>query len=155
VQSSTAIETADREGLGILLTMTSNEEVNALACLRYAGEFGRARTFQLPPHNTADKRKQAMGEHQHGRLLFDVRASYKWLDAHFQAGAEVVTVLLEEQISFEQYEESDLRKLLPLFTVSPGGDLSIVTANEPPLMRGPLTVIALALPETASSDKVL
>lgn len=155
VQSSSAIETADREGLGILLTMTSNEEVNALACLRYASVFGRARTFQLPPHNSADKRKQAVGEHQHGRLLFNARASYKWLDAQFQAGAEVATVLLDEQVTFEQYEEDDLRPLMPLFTISPTGDLSVVTIDEPPALRGPLTVIALTLPESASFDKVL
>ena len=88
-----------------------------------------------------------------GRLLFNERASYKWLDAQFQAGAEIVTVLLEDQVTFEQYEESNLRQQVPLFAISPANELSIITADEPPILRGPLTLIVLALPEMPLSDK--
>lgn len=155
VQSPSVLEAADREGLGILLTMTSNDEVNSLACLHFANIFGRARTFQLPPRSAGHRRKQAVAENQHGRLLFDERATYLWLNTQFQAGAKLLTIELTEGFSFENFQEEHQRELVPLFAISPMGALTTISAEEPPILRAPLTLIALVLPNMASSDKVL
>jgi NhaP-type Na+/H+ or K+/H+ antiporter len=155
VQSPSILEAADREGLGVLLAVTSNDEVNALACMRFASALGRARIFQLPPREAGHRRKQAVAEEQHGRLLFDEKATYHWLDAQFDNGAKIVTAKLTEAYSFEDFQEEHNWQLLPLFTVSETGELTILTSGEPPTLRAPQNVIALALPEAPPSDKVV
>jgi len=43
-----AREEIDYTGLGRMLAVTSNNEVNSLACLHYAEDFGRQEVYQLP-----------------------------------------------------------------------------------------------------------
>lgn len=155
VQSPSILEAADREGLGVLLALTSNDEVNALACLRFASALGRAHIFQLPPREAGHRRKQAVAEEQHGRLLFDEKATHQWLNSQFEDGAQLVTAKLSETYSFEDFQEEHNWQLLPLFTVSQAGELDILTAGEAPALRAPQNVIALALPEAPPSDKVV
>ena len=69
ILSDNAHEDLPLEGIGTLLALTPNDEVNTLACVRFAEIFGRSNVFQLSPARTG-----SAGEHVSlgGRPLFGV-----------------------------------------------------------------------------------
>ncbi|MDZ7681462.1 MAG: NAD-binding protein [Fodinibius sp.] len=50
VLSEFALEEIDLDGIGRMLSLTPNDEVNSLAALRFGDIFGRSHVFQLPPN---------------------------------------------------------------------------------------------------------
>jgi NhaP-type Na+/H+ or K+/H+ antiporter len=152
VQSQSVIDAADQQGLGTLLALTSKDEVNALSCLRFAEIFGRARTYQLPSREAGHRQRQILGEGQHGRLLFDPRATFQWLDEQFAGGAVVETLQLDEDATINQIQDEYEGRLVPLFLIGAAGDLKIFTADEAPSVRGPATLITLLQPEEEAAS---
>jgi hypothetical protein len=146
VQSQAVIEAADQSGLGTLLALTPKDEVNALSCLRFAEIFGRARTYQLPAREAGHRQRQILGEGQHGRLLFDPRATFLWLHEQLTRGAAVVTLQLNADATTNQLHDEYDGRLVPLCLIGDGGDLKIYTADEAPSVHGVATLIALLLP---------
>jgi NhaP-type Na+/H+ or K+/H+ antiporter len=71
--STVALEAPERmnlDGIGRLLALTSNDEVNALAAMRFAEFFSRAETYQLFPKTKGDELAAIAPQHLRGRLLF-------------------------------------------------------------------------------------
>jgi len=77
----------DLGGIGRLLALTSNEELNSLAAQRFSGVFGRSEVYQLPAKADADPEEDR--PHRPGRLLFGRDATYAALDRACEDGARV------------------------------------------------------------------
>jgi NhaP-type Na+/H+ or K+/H+ antiporter len=72
ILSESAFEDIDLTGIGRLLALTANDQVNTLAAQRMAREFGSAGVYQLLPKRASDN----VAPQTAARLLADGQASY-------------------------------------------------------------------------------
>ncbi len=136
----------DLAGIGRLLALTPNDDVNTLASTRFATTFGGAETYQLPPR----RQETGIGSHHAteygGRQLFGTDWSYQHLDDFLEAGGEVKRIKLGTDTAIVDSQLSAPEILDVLFIVKPSGRVQVVTAgNEEPLTDATPgdTVIAL------------
>jgi len=135
-------EEADLSQIGRLLAMTRNDEVNAMATLRFAEFFGRANVFQIPMHPDNRGRK-GINIEQHGRCLFDGEATHEYLTRRFAAGAVLKSVKLTKEFDYAAFKQRHGGTALPLFLIDAGGALSIVTTDNGVTPRAGHTLISL------------
>lgn len=120
------IEELDLSGRGMFLALTSNDEVNALACDRLEEIFGRSNVFQLVAAQEVDKAAQLDAG---GRRLFGGEVTYKAIARRFQEGWTFKVTPLSEEFTLDDYREMYGEGALPLFVVEEDGDIRVVTAR--------------------------
>lgn len=133
-------------GIGRMLALTPNHEINSLAALRYAELFGRNSVYQLCSDVHQDD-KTSMSPHLRGRLLFSSKAHFGELQRRISEAGKVSSTSLTEEFSYQDYLEQYGDRALVLCLVRNGKHLVL---NEPgkPVEPGPGdTVISLVLPE--------
>jgi NhaP-type Na+/H+ or K+/H+ antiporter len=154
ILSETVTEELDLTGIGRLVAMTRNNEVNSLAGQHFIESFGRAEVYRLSvPRGSA--RTETSDAVLHGRPLFAEEATYDYLDERFGAGAVVKTTKLSNEFDYEAFCELYGPSALVLFVVSSANNLSISTIAHPLVPGKGETVIALvdAPQETLGSDE--
>jgi NhaP-type Na+/H+ or K+/H+ antiporter len=113
-------------GLGRLLALTSNDEVNRLAALHFSEFFERSGVFQLPSQRT-----EGPGE-LGGRPLFDSGATFGELERRMAAGARVKATRLTEEFHLQDLRAHHGERSLLLMRITPAGRLVPFVAEEPP-----------------------
>ncbi len=137
----------DLSGVGRMLALTSNDEVNSLACIECAHLFGRAGVYQLPPPRTAEKsHRESLSEHLRGRVLFAPDASYDELTRRFAAGQQIKKTRITPEFTFQKFRERYGDKAWVLFLKTESGELKIATADKPLQPARGDTVFALVKP---------
>lgn len=91
---SAVSEQADRKldlvGLDMLLALSRNPALNALACLRYAHEFGSGNVYTVRrKEDFQDREKETATFDSRGRLLFKPEMTLDRLEAAFEDGKRV------------------------------------------------------------------
>ncbi len=130
-------------GVGRLLAMTPNDEVNYLATEKFARQFGRGSVFQLEPkHDTRGRRSLQI----HASALFDSQATYAMLDSWMAEGAKIKTTRLTPEFDYAAYREHYKDAYILLFVVDEGGRLTVVTAAAGLRPRAGQTLISLVRP---------
>ncbi len=136
------LDNVELEGIGQLLALTSNDEVNSLTALHFSEVFGSNKVYQLPPGQLDATKKQVVSQHLRGRFLFGPSASYWQLTARFDAGADVKTTNLTETFDYQTFRER-YRGAIPLFLISEGGRLTVFTVKDPPQPKRGQRVVAV------------
>ena len=108
----------DLRGLGHLLAMTANDQVNSLALIHLSEVFDSSSQFQLVPAPQLQKADQFAG-HLMGRLLFDKKATWQYLENRHAAGAAIKKTPLTADFTWDQYRELYGESALVLFAYSP------------------------------------
>jgi NhaP-type Na+/H+ or K+/H+ antiporter len=132
------------EGIGRLIALTSNDEVNVLATLHFTEVLGRAAVFQLParPVPGAGPREGMIPAHLRGEPLFAPDATFSAIEERFERGADVAALPLTPDRPWATVvaEHGDV---LPLFLVR-GGRLHVFRADRADVVPQPGdTVFAL------------
>jgi hypothetical protein len=97
-----------------------------------------------------------VSRHLRGRFLFDRDATYWYLTARFDAGADVKTTNLTDEFDYQKFKDR-YRKAIPLFLIGDNGKLTVFTVIDPP-EPGPgqrVTAVVDPLgeaPESTASD---
>ncbi len=141
----------DLAGIGRLLALTPNDDVNTLASTRFATTFGGAETYQLAPRRQATGIDHPATEYG-GRQLFGSEWNYQSLDELLESGGEMRRIKLGTDMSIADSQLSSSEILGILFVVKGGGRVQVITANNTEPLRDVApgdTVIALA--DTASA----
>lgn len=126
-------------GIGRVLAMTSNAEVNALVGERFRGEFDTDSVFQLP--RAADAEDNAgLSRHLGGRFLFSPDATYDEISHRFGMGARVMQFTVGEP---QAMLDAVPQLMLPLFLVPEKERLVIWVYDDPPRPQRGQTIIAL------------
>ena len=84
--------------IGYLLALTPDDQINAMACLRFAEIVGKTNVYQLNPSKnniSNDLRKRL-----HGKYLFDCEKTYEMLDLAIAEGAKIEFLLVENDQKF-------------------------------------------------------
>jgi NhaP-type Na+/H+ or K+/H+ antiporter len=137
----------DLAGIGRLLALTPNDDVNTLASTRFSTTFGGAETYQLPPRHTAAGIESDPASDFGGRQLFGGDWNYQALYDLLDTGGEVRRIKIgnDRAIALEQLSSPDVLGIL--FVIKASGRLQVITAsNHEPLRDAGAgdTVIALA-----------
>ncbi len=137
----------DLAGIGRLLALTPNDDVNTLASTRFSPTFGGAETYQLSPRRQATGIDSDPATEYGGRQLFGEEWNYQSLDDLLESGGEVRRIKLGTDSTIADTQLSSPDILGVLFVVKPTGRVSVVTAGNPEPLRDASpgdTVIALA-----------
>ena len=89
VLTEDATNELDLSGIGRIVALTSNDEVNALASSRFSRVFGRRETFQLAP--TKHRRRTSIPEDMLGRVIGIDGLSYRDLEDALRSGWSVAS----------------------------------------------------------------
>jgi hypothetical protein len=136
IMSEHALDAAEEAGLGRLLAMTADDDVNVLATLHFRELFGRAEVYQLSLHANDDSRGAVAPAHMRGRNLFASEAIYESLAARFAKGQVVKATKLSQAFDYDAFRERYGEEALPLFFVTESGSLVVCTAGEQALPKG-------------------
>ncbi|ASV75178.1 sodium/hydrogen exchanger [Thermogutta terrifontis] len=139
-------ESIDYMGLGRMLAVTSNNEVNSLACMIYAEDFGRQEVYQLPWLPPKEKPRDPVSPEHRGRLLFGKDLTYSRITEIFYQGGRFKSTKITKEFDFAQYRELYGDKAYPLFVLRTGGVVFVVTDAPLADIRPGDTVIALVCP---------
>ena len=117
VVSDDADRRLDLVGIGELLAMSHRAPLNALACLRYAGEFGSGNVFNI---RLADQAESATAPA--GRILFKEETTLEKLEGLIvKEGFEIRHTKLTEEFDFQQMLASQPEDRVLLYAVSTEG----------------------------------
>ncbi|MBN1866052.1 sodium:proton antiporter [Candidatus Sumerlaeota bacterium] len=137
-------ETIDLGGVGRILLLTPNDEVNALAALHVMEVFGRASVFQIPPQSEGVKTKpEAVSGKRRGRPLFAPHSSYLYFWNRLREGAQVKKTPLSDEFGYAEFRAKYGDAALPLFIIDKDKNLSICTADREAAPQAGESLIAL------------
>lgn len=139
----------DLTGIGRLLAMTPNDQVNSLAALQFIEMFGRENVYQVAPQTARDPEDDAnnLPRHLRGRTLFGKSHRFESLYALVNAGAEVKTTKLTNEFTYEHYIKKYGEDVVPFFIVNEYGEVKVLTEEKfNPPMPGH-KIIGLVMPE--------
>lgn len=146
-------EHADRHldlvGLGQMLALTQQHDLNTLACLRYRPEFGGKHCFYL---SSAKERKQdetpsRVVSEKIGHPLFGEGVSFSKLASLISRGATIRSTKLTSSFDYASYLQKHGKKAIPLFAVTPKEHLHCFTTDQELKPQADWIVIALVQDE--------
>ncbi|HEX6961210.1 MAG TPA: sodium:proton antiporter [Lacipirellula sp.] len=136
-------EEIDLGGIGRMLAMTPNDEVNTLAVIGLTERFGRAEVYQLKPAEASHEKRDKFPAHKGGRRLFSRALTFAQLEALFDAGAKVKKTVLREDFTYEDYLLRYGNNALILFRVDDAGKLWVASTESQWTPRAGHKLIAL------------
>lgn len=131
-------------GIGRLLALTSNDEANALAALKYARAFGTQNVFQLAPGRSRPSR-EGLSIEQRGRLAFGPEVDYARLEELFERGAVLSRSDVEGRSAAQEVEGRDEADSVPLFLIS-GGRVRCLARDDGVASETSGTLVSLVAP---------
>lgn len=133
------IEETDLTGIGTLWAITANPETNALAAMRMADEFGRARVYQMP---VKLEQEDGVEKHLRGRYLFS-GLTYAELRDRVKGGWEVRRTPITSEFGHEDYRRQHGEDAVPLFLVTAGGRIEVFTDEYEPEVEPGKSLVGL------------
>ena len=133
------------DGIGKLLALTPNDEVNSLAALRFVDILGRQEIYQLPPVRKSNSR-DAMPRRLRGRYLINEDATFAALEQRFREGAVVKKTLITNEFDYDDFKARYGDTALPLFVITESDELRIATVADPLEPKRGQTLISIVDP---------
>ncbi|MEZ6090048.1 MAG: sodium:proton antiporter [Pirellulaceae bacterium] len=152
IVSEHAMENLDFSGIGRLLAMTPNDEVNALAVQQFRGVFGRENTFQLSFRGGKQNSPRTLSSHLRGRSLFAADLTSIKIQERVDAGAVFKSNKLTDTFSLESLKATYGDQTIVLFMIDANGLLYVNTDDKPVLPKKGDTVISLVDEETVVKE---
>lgn len=134
----------DLIGLGRLLALSSRDDSNNLASLRFMREFGRKNTFSL---FSSSRNVKAAYAAKGIRRLFSEQYNYPVLEEMIRKGAELKSTTLSEKFTYQNYLELHADRMVVFFIISPRGQLHIMNPQQTNKPQAGWEVISLILPK--------
>ncbi|RMF76617.1 MAG: hypothetical protein D6737_19810 [Chloroflexi bacterium] len=117
----------DLEGIGRLMALTSNDEVNSLAAMRFAEIFGHENVYQLRPAQRENAREENVSDELAGRVLFSGTQIHTDYTRRFISGAVIKATQFTDTFAMTDFRDLYGYTALPLFLIKPDGRLLIAT----------------------------
>ncbi len=127
VLSEGIVDELNLGGIGRLLAMTPNDEVNSLTALSFNEVFESAELYQLPSRKGSRQDEDLLPRHLRGRPLFGPKMTFPTLSERFDRGAEVEAIEIKNGNSVEDLQRIYGKRLLPAFVVRSTGRLHVLS----------------------------
>lgn len=128
--SEVASEQNNYAGLGKMFALTSNNEVNSLACMHYSEGFGKQNVYQLPFSTSKEGRHEVVSQEHRGRFLFGSEWTFSTLSDWAGTTSRIKKTRLTPEFDYKAFQAEQSQDLLPLFLLKPDGTLLVRMANE-------------------------
>lgn len=122
------IESLELGDMKRLICLTSNDEMNALACKKHREFFGSRETYQLP--YTEGTRFQVVPPEHGGRILFrkDITANRIVFLCHDDPHVKITG--LSSDFDYEAFVSLNQKETIPLFLIRKNGNMNVFTVDE-------------------------
>jgi len=136
VLSETILEDLDLNGIGRLLAITANNEVNSLATLYFSKVFGSNEVYQLAITEDKQKSAQTVTKELRGQFLFSPTFTSDYLLQHLGAEPVIKTTPFTKEFTYEQFlNQFGKDHFIPLFLIGSNKNLMIFTERDQPLPK--------------------
>jgi len=136
--SESVLDEVDLSGIGRLLITIPNDEVASLSALHFSDVFDSTDIYQLAAQpDSRHGGEGVMPKHLRGRPLFGESTSYQSLAEHMERGDQVTVLRVADEVTEDEpkeyytYEELtgayNDQTIIPLFVLTDGGDLEVVS----------------------------
>ncbi|MFZ0392134.1 MAG: sodium:proton antiporter [Calditrichia bacterium] len=140
------LEDLNLAGIGRLLAVTPNHEVNSLATLYFSKLFGSTQVFQVGIDD--NRAGEKLSPELRGKFLFGAEATCSYLNKQISEGASIRSTRFSENFTFEQYKDQfgGADNVLPLFLISENKQISVFTENNQPTPKPGQILISMVSP---------
>lgn len=111
-----------------IICLTTNNEMNALACQKFRESFGSRETYQLA--YIEGTRFEAVAPEHRGRILFGKNMTAAMISSLCEDKPQVRITRLSGDFDYESFLAMNRESLVPLFIARKNGHLDVVTADE-------------------------
>ena len=132
VLSEYILDKIELEGIGRMVALTSNDEINSLAALHFTERFGRSEVYQVQPSGSGTSARRSVPASLRGRVLFTPEMTYEYFEQAFEDGATIDTIAISEQMTYDRFIAERGAQVVPLFVVGTGNELSAFTETTTP-----------------------
>ena len=146
------IEELPLTGIGRLLAMTQNDEVNSLAVRECTHLFERSQVYQLTFHPENTHHRRGLTKNLMGRELFGKANTFSELRQLHQSGARFKSTLLTEEFSYEDFVNQHDNTATLLCAVNESGALVLDTVDKPLVPKAGQKIITLVGVSLDSGD---
>ncbi len=143
VLSGRALDTIDFDGIGQLMAITANDEINTLASLHFIEVFGRSKVYQLAPkkHKEGDE-----FEYLKGRILFNEKANFGYISSKYATGATIKATHITNEFDFDSFKKLYGDSAIPILLISESKELSIFSTDGKMIPKDGQTLISIVDP---------
>lgn len=144
VMSEYVMEKIPFGGIGKVLALTSNDEINSLAVLRFSELFDSQELFQILPYQANKGKEQDYSpKHLRGRFLFGKGITYAQLRRMYYSGAVIKSTKLTKDFNFDAFKEFYGETAIPLFLINESKELVVLSTDTTPKPKPGHTIIAM------------
>jgi hypothetical protein len=146
--SEEVLEDLDLTGVGRVLAMTPNNEVNSLSAIHFPEVFSRAEIYQLPmpSMNDATSSNTVTPAHLTGRFLFGPEMTFTHLIEKFRNGGIVKATPLTANFTYKDFGNEYGEDAIPLFLITNKQKLLVFTTDNEPVPRPGQILISMVGP---------
>lgn len=131
VISEQIFDELDLAGIGKMLALTPNDEINNLAILHFMGIFDRSELYQLTQWDKNEKDRDQISPHLTGRILFGKEITFDYLTQRYDRGAKIKRIQLTEKFDFQTFKEYYHNSAVPLFLKTEDNELEVFAIDNP------------------------
>ncbi len=139
-------------GIGRLMAMTQNDEVNSLAVRECRTLFDRARLYQLTFDDTNTHQRRGLTKNLSGRELFAPGATFSSIRDLHGLGATFKTTTLSDSFPFENFLRRYSDTAILLCVIDQDGSLAVNTVDDPLQPIAGQTIITLVTSTAVPDD---
>lgn len=144
VLSDQADEELELPGIGKLLAVTSNDEVNALSARHFVHLFGRQNLYQLSPARAASEGSSELSSELRARILGSEGLTYDELQRRFAGTGHFTSTSMTEQFGLVEWLDEHGDDAVPLIVVRENGEVVVQSPGRSVEPRPGDTLIGIA-----------
>lgn len=133
ILSEFALEEIDLDGIGRMLSLTPNDEVNSLAALRFGEIFGRSHVFQLSQNVSGESESDVVSNHLSGRTLFHGKLNFDRISRIFQSDDQLYVKEISSGETLSDFKDDSEKIFVPLFLITSDHEIRPFTVTNPPV----------------------
>ena len=135
-------EELDLSGIGRVMAVTPNDEVNALTMQEFSSIFGRQNIYRMPPWDYKKGRRSSEGGHAAGRWICHPRVTHNLMRQQVRDGGTYKVTRISDEFTYEQFIERNGMNCILFFTVDTNDNLNINTTENPLKVKAGDTIVA-------------
>ncbi len=144
VTSDHIIDEIDYYGLGKMLSLTPNDEVNSLAAINFSKVFGSNQVFQLPSLNKKKEEKEHVARDLKGKILFGKKNDFQYLNDLITNGYKIKSSRFTEKYTYKNLIENYGKdEIIPLFVIADGNLNPVTMETKLDIKRGQVLISLL------------
>ncbi len=131
--SNSFLDETELNGIGKLLALTPNAEVNSLAALHLSRIFGGTNVYQLTVEEDEEEQGKAVSQELRGKILFGTNYSYNYLLSRFNQDSKIKSTPITEEYDYKKFlSENGGSEVVPMFLIDKEKNLVIYTSEYRP-----------------------